>query len=165
MLGGAIAVYECGGARAQIRIGRRDSVKPFNVNGIPGSGERFTTIKAKFNLMGISIRDMVILSVGGHSIGAVRSDSDMSSNVANRTFAIFDSTPNVFDKTVFTEMLGGNRVIISDGSFVADSETRDIMQEFATGTEAYFQEAFTGSYQRMSLLGIEEETLIDFTWN
>ena len=69
--------------------------------------KRFISIKAKFIEMGLSLREMTILSVGGHTIGAVRDTASMSATVLNRTFATFDSTPTVFDNQVFIEMLAG----------------------------------------------------------
>lgn len=88
----------------------------------------------------------------------------MSANVQNRTFATFDSTPNVFDNRVFIEMMAGNRVLISDGSFASDPNTVAVMNEFASGTNQYFLDAFGVAFTKMTLLGVNS-TLISLDWS
>jgi Peroxidase len=75
---------ECNGPHIQMQYGRKDTTLSFNTNALPASGERFGSIIAKFSEMGFTVREMTILSVGGHSIGAARRTADMSANVVNR---------------------------------------------------------------------------------
>lgn len=68
VLGSLIALSECSGPKLPMRFGRPDTILSFNSNAIPVSGERFGSIISKFIEMGFNVREMTILSVGGHSI-------------------------------------------------------------------------------------------------
>jgi catalase (peroxidase I) len=111
-----------------------------------------------FSAMGLNDTDMLVLTVGSHSLGgAFRGNVQPMLPVfqANprSTFAQFDSTPGTFDNAIFREILANPNgcVLPIDCAIATSPNLVSLTQLFASDQNAFFQ-AYGASFQRMAML-------------
>ncbi|GLJ14692.1 hypothetical protein SUGI_0238070 [Cryptomeria japonica] len=125
------SVYMTGGPYWQVNLGRRDGTtankSAVNAN-IPSPFDSLDTIIKKFQSIGLSVQDMVVLS-GAHTIGSAHCNT-FSSRLFN-----FNSTSSP-DPTIEQSMLGNLQSLCPDGSSdpntlaPLDSVTKDTFDNY-----------------------------------
>jgi L-ascorbate peroxidase len=135
------AVQKCGGPVIEVGIGRTDAMEPSPVHKLPGGYEDARLIKHIFARMGLSPRDLVVLS-GAHTLGYVQ----------RRTF-----TPDtyVFSNSYYTELLARQAGILrlnSDDALVDDPEMRQYVELYAADQGQFFAD-FAEVFRRLTWLG------------
>jgi catalase (peroxidase I) len=121
-LAGAVAVTHCGGPQIPFQGGRIDNPRanPSVVSQLPGPGETYQQVIAKFARMGMNKTRMAVLVTGSHSLGGV--------TTPNGGRELFDDTPGVFDNHIFKRVLTGSCVLPIDCQIASDPDLRPLIQ-------------------------------------
>ncbi|KAK7388027.1 hypothetical protein VNO78_22828 [Psophocarpus tetragonolobus] len=164
------SVLLSGGPIWEVQMGRKDGItasKDAANNNIPGPNSTVDELVAKFQNVGLSLKDMVALS-GAHTIGKARcrtfssrlqSNSNSESGDANidfiaslqqlcsgadssNTVAHLDlATPATFDNQYFVNLLSGEGLLPSDQVLVnGNDQTRHIVQAYVENPLAFFED-------------------------
>jgi L-ascorbate peroxidase len=109
-LGGAAAVQKSGGPIVEVGLGRTDSDEPAPRSRLPGGYEGPGLLKRIFARMGLSPREMVVLS-GAHTLGHFQHQP-------------FTSDPWEFSNSYFVRLLAEARrpLLPSDDGLITDPE-------------------------------------------
>ncbi|PIA31468.1 hypothetical protein AQUCO_04900044v1, partial [Aquilegia coerulea] len=168
------SVVLSGGPRWSVEFGRRDSITVANnvtvLQGLPSPNSELADLLAKFEQIGMNLRDIVALS-GGHTIGSARcfflKGQRPNSCSRNETHASLDQTPKVFDNNYYLALLRKNMnggFFQSDNALVKFTPALDLVQIYATNSTAFFDD-FATSMLKMGriapLLGSEGEVRIN----
>ncbi|HLZ28852.1 MAG TPA: peroxidase family protein [Chloroflexota bacterium] len=139
-VGGAAGVQKCGGPAIAIGLGRTDVSTPAPPHRLPGGYEGAGLLRAIFERMGLSARELVVLS-GAHTLG----------HTQRRPFT---SDPWVFSNSYFVELLAQREVPLlpTDGALLQDAELRAFVALYAAD-EALFLADFAAAFRRMTWLG------------
>jgi L-ascorbate peroxidase len=142
-ISGAAAVQRCGGPVIAVGLGRVDAADPAPAHRLPTSDEGAAQLRAHFERMGLSLRDLVALS-GGHTLGAA----------AGRPFT---ADPLTFSNSYFRHLVAddgaaGTDLLPSDRALLDDPELRALVELYARD-EARFLEDFRDAYRRLTWLG------------
>ncbi|GAV71696.1 peroxidase domain-containing protein [Cephalotus follicularis] len=166
----------------EVEMGRRDSLsasKAAATNNIPGPNSTVTTLVAKFQSVGLTLNDMVVLS-GAHTMGKARCTTFNSrlqeppnsngpdinldflqtlqqlclDSNSDTTLAELDLvTPVTFDNQYFVNLLSGKGLLPSDQALLTqDDRTRQIVESYAQDQFAFFED-FKNSMLKMGRLG------------
>ncbi|KAJ3208110.1 L-ascorbate peroxidase 1, cytosolic [Dinochytrium kinnereticum] len=150
VLAGAVTVAHCGGPQMIFEAGRVANPNPVDPKGrVPEDTEPYDIVKARLKAMGMSDEDIVVLVVGGHSLGGAH--KAISPHLTNETFQPFDTTPGIFDTDIFTQVLAGRCVTNIDCSIAADPALRPFLEKFAKDERAFFS-SFESAYTRLTRL-------------
>ena len=147
VLGGLMAVRECGGPTIPLFAGRGDVQTENPAGQLPDSGEQMSRLREKFKKMGLDLRDMVVLAVGGHTLGFA--PAEIGAGPVGRETS-FDSTPNKFDKLIFRTLLEKKFVLRMDKTFLENPETQKLIKFYADQPEKVFRRHFTLSFLKMT---------------
>ncbi|XP_057950748.1 peroxidase 31-like [Malania oleifera] len=176
-----------GGPFYTVRLGRKDglvskasAVEP----SLPRANSSLDSIIAKFQSKGFSIREMVALTGGGHTIGFSHckefisrvfnfskiSESDPAYHpkyaaglrktcenyTRDTSMSAFNDvmTPNKFDNMYFQNLPRGLGLLASDHAFVADPRTRPIVEQYAKDQKVFFDD-FAHAMEKLSVYGIK----------
>nr|KYP57872.1 Peroxidase 40 [Cajanus cajan] len=174
------SVLLSGGPIWEVQMGRKDGMsasKDAANNNIPGPNSTVEVLLAKFENVGLTLKDMVALS-GAHTIGKARcrtfssrlqSNSDSESgNIdflaslqqlcsgpdGSNTVAHLDlATPATFDNQYFVNLLSGEGLLPSDQALVnGNDQTRHIVETYVENPLAFFED-FKVSMLKMGSLG------------
>ncbi|XP_027368713.1 peroxidase 40 [Abrus precatorius] len=176
------SVLLSGGPIWEVKMGRKDGMtasKEGANNNIPGPNSTVDVLVAKFQSVGLTLKDMVALS-GAHTIGKARcktfssrlqrsSDSDSpnanidfitslqqlcSGQDNSNTVAHLDlATPATFDNQYFVNLLSGEGLLPSDQTLVnGNDQTRQIVETYVDNPFAFFED-FKYSMLKMGSLG------------
>ncbi|KAJ9699832.1 hypothetical protein PVL29_005614 [Vitis rotundifolia] len=176
------SVVLSGGPGWDVQKGRRDSLSASKAaanNNIPGPNSSVATLVAKFQRVGLTLKDMVALS-GAHTMGKARcstfsarltrsSNSNgpeinvefmeslqqlCSESGTNVTLAQLDLvTPATFDNQYYVNLLSGEGLLASDQALVSgDDQTRRIVESYVEDTMIFFED-FRKSILKMGSLG------------
>ena len=139
-VGGAAAVLRCDGPAIEIGLGRTDADTPAPPNRLPGGYEGPAMLKRLFARMGLSVRDLVVLS-GAHTLG----------HSQRRPFT---TDPWVFSNSYYLQLLARREVVLlgTDTAMVDDPELRPYVELYASD-ENRFRADFADSYRRLTWLG------------
>ena len=145
-LAGATAVELCGGPRVETFTGRRDASRADNEGLLPAEDSGAVALKANFERMGLSVRDLVALS-GAHTLGG-------------KGFG----DPATFDNSYYKALLerpwegapeGSNNAMIgipTDHALALDEEALTYIHTYAESEKRFFED-FESSFAALSLLG------------
>jgi L-ascorbate peroxidase len=144
-ISGAAAVQKCGGPVISIGLGRVDSLEPAPEHRLPTTDEGAAKLRAHFEMMGLSDRDLVALS-GGHTLGGAHGRP-------------FTKDPLTFSNSYFQELLATEQsadtgLLPSDRALLDDPELRAYVELYAQD-EARFLQDFQEAYRRLTWLGNE----------
>jgi hypothetical protein len=154
-LGGLLAVKECGGPNIPFHAGRADVANPNPTGMLPDTIEPFNGLLDKFRRMGLSLREMIILSIGGHTVGFAPSEM-----VQQREKVAFDQTPDRFDTQVFQQLMAKRFTLVMDDTFMNNGESQGVIDFFAKSNLGEFHRAFSDAYVKMGRNGADL-TLVD----
>ncbi|XP_030539843.1 peroxidase 40 [Rhodamnia argentea] len=177
------SVLLSGGPGWDVLMGRRDSLgasKAVANNNIPAPNSTVEILVAKFQNVGLTLRDMVALS-GAHTMGKARCPTFRSRLVgsahltgpkvnlnflqslqqlcsgpnSNSTLADLDlATPATFDNQYYVNLISGEGLLQSDQVlFAGDGPTRQIVESYAEDPMTFFED-FKRSMVRMGSLGL-----------
>ena len=80
----------------------------------------------------------------------------MLDTIVNKTLVPFDDTPTVFDKRLFEQVKSGTAVLKLDRFFVSDTDTKDLLVQYADGVQSLFFTDFQASFLKMTQLGVKQ---------
>ncbi|KAF3456377.1 hypothetical protein FNV43_RR01027 [Rhamnella rubrinervis] len=178
------SVVLSGGPSWDVQMGRRDSLsasKTVANNNIPGPNSTVPMLLAKFQNLGLGLRDMVALS-GAHTMGKARCSTfsarlQGSSENPNGPFTPLDFieslqqlcsgsdssatlahldlvTPATFDNQYYVNLISGEGLLPSDQVLVTgDDRTRKIVEAYAEDLFFFFDD-FKNSMIKMGSIGI-----------
>ncbi|PKU85995.1 Peroxidase 40 [Dendrobium catenatum] len=175
------SVLLLGGPSWQVEMGRKDSFsanKTEAENTLPGPNSNVATLTQKFQNVGISQRDMVILS-GAHTIGKARcatfssrfsfsgpgssvlgdqefivSLQQLCSSGSNNTQVDLDLvTPSTFDNQYYVNLLSGDGLLPSDQALLGPDAgvVEALVGSYAADVDAFFED-FKAAMVRMGRL-------------
>lgn len=154
VVGGIVAVEECGGPRGMpITLGRPDTNQPNDPNRLPPAQATAQQIRDIFIAgIGMTLEETIALIGGGHTVARVESQ-----NSPGLQPGPLDTTTNAWDVNFFIELLAPNPPagvirIPADQNMVNDPEMRTIIQQFANNP-ARFASVFASAYVKMLNLG------------
>ncbi|KAL5182652.1 Peroxidase 40 [Glycine soja] len=171
------SVLLSGGPIWEVQMGRKDGItasKNAANNNIPGPNSTVDVLVAKFENVGLTLKDMVALS-GAHTIGKARcrtfrSRLQTSSNIdfvaslqqlcsGPDTVAHLDlATPATFDNQYFVNLLSGEGLLPSDQALVnGNDQTRQIVENYVENPLAFFED-FKLSMLKMGSLASPTQT-------
>ncbi|RZC04363.1 Peroxidase 40 [Glycine soja] len=181
------SVLLSGGPIWEVQMGRKDGItasKNAANNNIPGPNSTVDVLVAKFENVGLTLKDMVALS-GAHTIGKARcrtfssrfqTSSNSESANANiefiaslqqlcsgpdnsNTVAHLDlATPATFDNQYFVNLLSGEGLLPSDQALVnGNDQTRQIVETYVENPLAFFED-FKLSMLKMGSLASPTQT-------
>ncbi|KAL2960354.1 hypothetical protein AAZX31_17G035200 [Glycine max] len=171
------SVLLSGGPIWEVQMGRKDGItasKNAANNNIPGPNSTVDVLVAKFENVGLTLKDMVALS-GAHTIGKARcrtfrSRLRTSSNIdfvaslqqlcsGPDTVAHLDlATPATFDNQYFVNLLSGEGLLPSDQALVnGNDQTRQIVENYVENPLAFFED-FKLSMLKMGSLASPTQT-------
>ncbi|KAG9153207.1 hypothetical protein Leryth_025178 [Lithospermum erythrorhizon] len=176
------SVLISGGPGWEVQMGRKDSLsasKSAANNRIPNPNSDIATLVSKFQAVGLSPRDVVILS-GAHTMGKAHCSSFSSrlngnaninspdinleylqalqqlcgSSNADTTLANLDlATPAKFDNQYYINLLSGKGLLPSDQALISgDNGARQLVESFVQDPTSFFNE-FKRSMLKMGSLG------------
>ncbi|RPD57420.1 Mn peroxidase MNP5 [Lentinus tigrinus ALCF2SS1-7] len=171
---GALALTVCPGApRVDFLLGRKDATRAAPDGLVPEPFDTIDDILAR--MLDVGFQDFeVVWLLSAHTIGA----ADRVDPTIPRT--PFDSTPGIFDTQFFIETqlrgqtfpgqsgvhgevtspLRGEMRLQSDHLLARDSRTACEWQSF-TNDQEKFEETFPDVFNRLAVLGVDTNTLID----
>ncbi|KAE8734192.1 Peroxidase 20 [Hibiscus syriacus] len=169
-----------GGPSWEVEMGRKDSLgasKEAAANNIPGPNSTVPTLVTKFQNVGLSLSDMIVLS-GAHTLGMARCSTfsarlqgsngpdinvDFVQNLhqlcsqtdGNTRLAQLDLvSPATFDNQYYVNLLSGEGLLPSDQVLVTDDyQTRQLVLSYAEDPLAFFED-FKDSMLKMGSLGV-----------
>lgn len=161
------AVLQSGGPTWAVELGRRDGLTSRSsdaISHLPSSRSNAQALIDSFSSNGLSIRDLVTLS-GAHTFGKshcstvswrlygpTKGGIDPTLNKtyavglmnqctlpinANATIPLDPSTPNIFDKNYFQDLLQNEGIFASDSALVIDSRTKVFVTEYANDEDSF----------------------------
>lgn len=180
-------VKQTGGPFYQVKLGRKDSLASDVTHvepNLPRTNTSINNIIPMFVTKGFTIRDMVALTGGGHTIGFAHCN-EFSSRIfgysktadvdpglhpkfaerlrvlcANYTTnpgmaAFLDPiTANKFDNMYFQNLLRGLGLLASDHVLVTDPRTKPIVEMYAKDQEVFFKD-FARAMEKLSMYGVK----------
>ncbi|GMJ02130.1 PEROXIDASE40 [Hibiscus trionum] len=174
------SVVISGGPSWEVEMGRKDSLgasKEAAANNIPGPNSTVPILVAKFENVGLSFKDMIVLS-GAHTLGMARCSTfsarlqgsngpdinlDFLQNLqqlcsqtdGNSRLAQLDLvSPATFDNQYYINLLSGEGLLPSDQVLVTDDyQTRQLVLSYAEDPLAFFED-FKTSMLKMGNLGV-----------
>lgn len=149
-LGGAAAVAKCGGPVIEIGLGRRDATEPAPEHRLPTTDEGAEQLKADFQRMGLTARDLVALA-GAHTLGGALGQP-------------FVHDPFVFSNTYYQALVAPERdpslgLLASDWALMDDAELRPYVELYARDQARFFED-FADAYRRLTWLGATDNRAI-----
>ncbi|CAL1362845.1 unnamed protein product [Linum trigynum] len=160
------AVALSNGPNYDVPTGRRDGRVSSRslANNLPDVNDPIEVLTSKFRAKGVSIKDFVLLSAGGHTIGTTacffmpkrlynftgRSDSDPALNPqflpqlkskcppggnVNDRLALDWSSEFAFDDHILGNILNGSAVLASDARLVDDRGAKQVLESYVGGSE------------------------------
>ncbi|CAL1412666.1 unnamed protein product [Linum trigynum] len=181
------AVALSNGPDYAVPTGRRDGRFSSRTlaNNLPDVNEPIEVLTSKFRAKGMSIKDFVLLSAGGHTIGTTacffmpkrlynftgRSDSDPALNSqflpqlksvcppggnVDHRLALDWSSAFIFDDHILRNILNGFAVLASDARLMDDRRARRVMESYVGGGQtASFGADFAEAMVRMGNIGVK----------
>jgi len=139
-VGGAAAVQKCGGPTIELGLGRQDGDEAAPAHRLPGGYEGADMIKRIFARMGLTPRDVVVLS-GAHVLGFTQRQP-------------FTPQPWRFSNDYFVQLVarGGSPVLPTDNALMVDPELRALVEVYARDEARFFAD-FADSFRRLTWLG------------
>ncbi|PIA46186.1 hypothetical protein AQUCO_01500005v1 [Aquilegia coerulea] len=181
------SVVTTGGPYWKVPTGRRDgtiSRASEALNNLPGANENFNALKTKFELKGLNIKDLVLLS-GAHTIGITHCntftnriynftgigdqdpalDNDYAVNLrANKCKTPTDSTTIVemdpsssknFDLSYYKLLVKRRGLFQSDATLITDSSSIAVINQLLKKSPLYFFAEFAKSMEKMGAIGVK----------
>ncbi|KAH7513490.1 hypothetical protein FEM48_Zijuj12G0205800 [Ziziphus jujuba var. spinosa] len=173
------SVLLSGGPGWDVQMGRKDSFtasKAAANNNIPGPNSTVPILIAKFQNLGLDLRNMVALS-GAHTMGKARcstfsarlQDTSIHSPLdfieslqqlcsgsdSGTTLAHLDLvTPATFDNQYYVNLISGEGLLPSDQALITgDDRTRELVQTYANDLFTFFED-FKNSMLKMGNIGV-----------
>ena len=140
---GAVAVEICGGPTIDVGLGREDNLEVSPDGRLPDENDEIDHLKNTFDRMGLSTKDLVVLS-GAHTLGDAR---DKPFTDDRLTF-----NNNYFKNLLKEELPEKLGRFKSDEALKKDDESFELVKKYAENEELFFND-FVESYQRMTKLG------------
>jgi L-ascorbate peroxidase len=139
-VGAAAAVQKCGGPIVDVGLGRTDGDAAARPNRLPGGWEGAGLLRSLFARMGLSPRDLVVLS-GAHTLGHTLRNP-------------FTPDPFVFSNSYFVELLAApeRSTLPTDRTLLGDPELRGYVESYAAD-ETLFWSDFAAAFRRLTWLG------------
>ncbi len=140
-IGAAAAIEKCGGPSIEVGLGRIDWDTPPPRNRLPGGYEGAVLIRKIFQRMGLSARDLVVLS-GAHTLGFVQRQA-------------FTPDTWLFSNSYYVELLAhkpGILRLVTDDALLDDPELRGYVELYASDQARFFAD-FTEVFKRLTWLG------------
>ncbi|KAF7011160.1 hypothetical protein CFC21_025495 [Triticum aestivum] len=176
------AVALSGGPSWSPLLGRGDgrvSLASDTTSALPGPGASFDQLRQAFHALGMSVKDLVVLS-GGHTLGFAHCSSFQSrihgfrpgadvdpalnpsfaaalrracpaNNTARGAGSGMDPTSATFDNAYYRMLQSGRGLLSSDEVLLTHPKTRRFVALYAARQDAFFR-AFVSSMLRMSAL-------------
>lgn len=140
---GAVSVEICGGPIIDVGLGRKDVFVADPDNRLPDENDNADQLKSQFERMGLSAKDLVVLS-GAHTLGDAK-DKPFTDDRLQFNNAYFVN----LQKRELPQHLGRFK---SDESLNTDAEMKSYVSLYATNQEQFFND-FKESYKKMTSLG------------
>jgi catalase (peroxidase I) len=140
-IGAAAAVEKTGGPIIDVGLGRTDSDVAPPAHKLPGGYEDARLLKRLFQRLGLSVKDLVVLS-GAHTLG----------HIQRRTFT---TDTYVFSNSYYVELLeqrGLQPRLNSDDALLEDPELRGLVELYAGDQQRFFDD-FAVALRRLTWLG------------
>ncbi|EXC35332.1 L-ascorbate peroxidase 3 [Morus notabilis] len=152
-LAGVVAVEVTGGPSIDFVPGRKDSKQSPEEGRLPDAKQGASHLREIFYRMGLSDKDIVVLS-GGHTLGS-----------AHKERSGFDGPwtkdPLKFDNSYFVELLKGDTEgllkLPTDKVLVGDLKFRPYVERYAKDEDAFFED-YAVSHKKLSELGFTPRT-------
>ncbi|KAJ3193679.1 hypothetical protein HK101_004383 [Irineochytrium annulatum] len=148
-LGAHVTLAHCGGpnipfryGRTNVPLGTQDDVALLASN----DSAPLADLLPSFYRMGLTKLDMLILVSGSHSLGGAH--AAITPSATNKTFAPFDTTPQIFDNDIFVRMTRGECLLNVDCQLMNDPDLHDSIRLFASNQSAFF-DAYVVSMTKM----------------
>lgn len=140
---GAVAVEISGGPVVSVGLGRVDNLEPAPDGRLPDENDDADKLVSTFDRMGLSMKDLVILS-GAHTLG----DAEDKPFTDNRL---------EFDNSYFKNLLKSDVPehlgrFTSDEALLTQAEMKNLIELYAENEEAFFRD-FKEAYVKMTSLG------------
>ncbi len=142
-IAGAVGVRKLGGPEIHVGVGRVDNIKKGPESQLPDRHDSVNKLKHRFELMGLSSRDLVALS-GAHTIGKA------DGKPFTEDFKRFSNS--YFVALVSKDASTTENMLPSDLQLREDPELWEIVQEYAESEERFFED-FAESYRHLVCLG------------
>ena len=180
-------VKQTGGPFYQVRLGRKDSltsdVSHVEPN-VPRANASISQMISTFESKGFTVREMVALTGGGHTIGfahckefsnrifgysktsdveptlhpkfAERLKELCANYITNPSMAAFldPITSNKFDNMYFQNLQRGLGLLASDQVLLSDPRTKPVVETYARDQAAFFTD-FGNAMEKMSVYGVK----------
>lgn len=147
-LAGVVAVEVTGGPTIEFIPGRRDSSVVPEEGRLPDAKQGAQHLRDVFYRMGLTDKDIVVLS-GGHTLGKARLDRSGFDGA-------WTKDPLKFDNSYYTELLKGDSdgllKLPTDKVLVDDPDFRPYVELYAQDEEAFFRD-YAKSHKKLSELG------------
>ncbi|KAK1402890.1 Peroxidase [Heracleum sosnowskyi] len=180
-------IKQVGGPFYKVLLGKKDGKvsKAANVDhNLVDEKQNFDTMYAPFEKKGFTVRDMVVLLGGGHTIGFAHcsrfasrifkfsptQDIDPSLNpsfakrlktlcadyVAKPDLAAFldPLSPGKFDNNFFSNIMRGLDLLPSDHMLLTDPRSKPIVEEYAKDSNKFFAD-FAQAMEKLNVLGVK----------
>lgn len=148
-LAGVVAVEVTGGPTIDFVPGRKDSVESPEEGRLPDAKQGVPHLKDIFYRMGLSDKDIVVLS-GGHTLGKAHADRSGFDGPWTRE-------PLKFDNSYFVELHKGESEgllkLPTDDALLEDPAFRSYVELYATDEDAFFKD-YAESHKKLSELGL-----------
>lgn len=174
-----------GGPNYVVALGRKDGLvsRVEDVVGhIPRDNQSMDETIPIFTSQGFSIREMVVLTGGLHTIGYARCsefssrifgpnpDPDLNPKLAEalrKLCANYTSDPTMvafldvlspskFDNTIFTSMKNGMGILLSDNNLFKDPRTKPFVEMYAHNNTLFLDD-FSKAMEKLSILGVKTD--------
>ena len=140
---GAVAVEICDGPVIEVGLGRVDDFEAAPKGRLPDEGDGIEDLRKTFERMGLSLKDLVVLS-GAHTLGDAREKP-------------FTEDRLTFNNSYFVNLTKKD-LPLSLGRFKSDEalsgnpEAFQLVKQYAEDEQLFFKD-FSDSYQKMTNLG------------
>ena len=151
-LASIVAIEYSGGPKIPFRTGRKEgTAKDCVVDGrLPDANGRFDSQRKTFHRMGLTDKDIIVLS-GAHCLGGAKKERSGFDGK-------WTKDPLKFDNTFFQEILKEKPEpellrLISDMCLLDDPEHRKLCETYAKDQDLFFED-YVVSHQKLSELGM-----------
>ncbi|KAK7252978.1 hypothetical protein RIF29_37318 [Crotalaria pallida] len=147
-LAGVVAVEVTGGPTIHFIPGRKDSMESPPEGRLPDAKQGAPHLREVFYRMGLTDKDIVVLS-GGHTLGKAHMERSGFDGQWTRD-------PLKFDNSYFVELLKADSKDLlklpTDKALVEDPKFRQYVELYATDEDAFFED-YAASHKKLSELG------------